>query len=94
MVTNETETVQEQDDSSHAHPARVSVSDIDSQGTSKARRSTRERHPPQRFDPAKGMAQTNAKSVKFDYHDILEDLEHCHKTLQLMKSLPFDMRLI
>ena len=64
------------------HPAGVSVSDGDSQGT-EARRSTRERHEPQRFDPSKGMNQVEAtKSVKFDYNDIKHDLEQCHNLME------------
>jgi hypothetical protein len=54
-----------------AHPAGVSVSDIDSQETSSVRRSTRERHEPTRFDPAKGLTQL----------DYVKDLEYCHNIM-------------
>ncbi len=69
------------DDESQAHPAGVSVSDADSQAT-EARRSSRERHEPQRYDPSKGMAQVEkSKSVKFEYEFIKDELEHCHNLM-------------
>ena len=64
-------------------PAGVSVSDSDSHVSAEPRRSTRERTAPTRFDPAKGMNQTesNTKSVRFDPHDIIQDLEQCHNLM-------------
>ena len=71
------------DEHSVGQPTEVSVSDLESQAPEpELRRSTRERQAPERFDPGKGMTQTKtAKSVKFDDHDILKDLEHCHNLM-------------
>jgi hypothetical protein len=68
--TTEVKTVQEEMTEEHhedtAETAGVAVSDTDSQGTYKNRRSTREHKEPTRYDPAKGLTQMIAtKKVKF-----------------------------
>ena len=55
----------------------IAISDTESLSTAEPRRSTRDRHPPERL----GFDRPALNQVKFKTHDVMQDLEMCHNIM-------------